>query len=207
MTKGLAVIGIDISTFQGTIDWGAVAQSKKVDFAYAKATEGETFADDQFARNWQTMKLRSVPRGAYHFFRFAGDPIRQADHFISVVQPEKGDLLPMVDVEVDDGVKSIDAKVGALASFIGRVEKALGGRRMVIYTGYGFWNGSMGGSDAFSGHPLWIAEYNSDLQPALPAGWNSWSIWQYSDAGSIPGIAGNVDLDRLNGDTLAPLLL
>jgi lysozyme len=201
------VKGIDISTFQGTIDWAAVSQSKQVDFAYAKATEGETFTDDRFERNWQTMKLRNVPRGAYHFFRFKGDPVRQADHFLSVIDPQKGDLLPMVDVEVDDGIGNIETKVNALSGFINRVEKALGGSRMVIYTGYGFWNASMGGSDAFSGHPLWIAEYNNDPVPVLPAGWKNWLIWQFSDAGHIPGISGSVDVDRLNGDTLAPLLL
>lgn len=199
--------GIDISTFQGTIDWGAVAQSQQIGFAYVKATEGGSFVDDQFARNWKTSALRGVPRGAYHFFRFAIDPLKQADHFVSVISPTKGDLLPMVDVEVDDGVISVDAKVDALSTFIVRVEKALGGRHMVVYTGYGFWNGSMGGSDAFSGHPLWIAEYNDDAAPALPAGWNDWLIWQYSDAGRVPGINANVDLDRLNGESLASILL
>jgi lysozyme len=198
--------GIDVSTYQGDIDWAAVKASGKAGFAYAKATEGTAFTDDRFAHNYATMKLRNVPRGAYHFFRFAADPVAQADHFLNAVPLERGDLLPMVDVEVSDGVSDIGAMVQSLAAFLQRVEGRLGGKRMVIYTGYAFWGAAMGGSDAFSGHPLWIAEYNDGAAPALPNGWNAWAIWQYSDAGSIPGIGGNVDMDRLNGEDLSPYL-
>lgn len=196
------MIGIDISYAQGAIDWAAVAAQGEVSFVYAKATEGLTLVDDQFARNWSVTKVRSIPRGAYHFFHFDLDPVVQAQHFLAVAQPAKGDLLPMVDVEVSSG-GDIETKVGRLSQFVTTVERAIGGKRMLIYSSYGFWNSSMGGSAAFSGHPFWIAEYNNDPQPTLPGGWNTWAIWQYSDAGSIAGINGSVDLDRLNGDAAA----
>ena len=57
----------------------------------------------------------------------------------------------------------------------------------------------MGGTDAFSGHPFWVAEYNNDDAPTLPNGMTQWVLWQYSSSGTIPGIAGRVDLDKLNG--------
>lgn len=196
------MIGIDISYAQGVIDWSAVAAQGNVSFAYAKATEGISIVDDQFERNWSVTRMRSIPRGAYHFFHFDVDPVAQAQHFLSVATPAKGDLLPMVDVEVPNG-DDLATKVAKLGQFITTVERAIGGKRMLIYSSYGFWNSSMGGSGAFSGHPLWIAEYNNDPQPSLPNGWNSWAIWQYSDAGSVAGINGSVDMDRLNGDAAA----
>lgn len=193
------MLGIDVSYAQGAIDWAGVLSQNTIGFAYTKATEGLSLVDDQFARNWQVTQQRGIPRGAYHFFHFSLDPVQQAQHFLNTVKPAKGDLLPMVDVEVDNGA-DIDVKVHTLSQFITTVERAIGGRRMLIYASYGFWNSAMGGSDAFSGHPLWIAEYNNDPQPTLPNGWNAWSIWQYSDAGSVTGISGSVDMDRLNGD-------
>lgn len=196
------MIGIDVSYAQGVIDWAAVATQGNVSFVYAKATEGLTLVDDQFARNRTVTMARSIPCGAYHFFHFDLDPLAQAQHFLSVAKPGKGDLLPMVDVEVSNG-DDIATKVAKLSQFITAVERAIGGKRMLVYSSYGFWNSSMGGSAAFSGHPLWIAEYNNDPQPTLPSGWNSWAIWQYSDAGSVAGISGSVDLDRLNGDGTA----
>lgn len=189
--------GIDVSYAQSAIDWSRVATSG-ISFAYAKATEGQSLVDDQFAANYRGLASSSIRRGAYHFMRFNVDPTVQARQFLDVANPTKGDLVPMVDVEASNGVPLSDC-IARLSTFIGIVEKRIK-RFMLIYTSYGFWNDTMGGSDAFSGHPLWIAEYNNDPVPTLPRGWNSWIIWQHSDAGSVPGIRSNVDLNRLNGD-------
>lgn len=140
------MLGLDVSYAQGTVDWHEVAKSGTVHFAYAKATEGVDLIDDQFTRNWKAARAVSVPRGAYHFFHFNSDAVSQAEHFIKTIEPAKGDLLPMVDVETDDGIVDIASKVQSLSRFITHVEKAIGGRRMLIYTSYGFWNDSMGGN-------------------------------------------------------------
>lgn len=199
MTKG-----IDVSSYQGFIDWAAVSSSGEVAFAYTKATEGVSVSDSQFARNWQVLsQRREIKRGAYHFFHFTSDPVAQANFFLAAANFQAGDLLPMVDVEVNDGVTDITQCVNILSQFLDCVERALGGKKVIVYTSYGFWNGSMNGSDAFSGHPLWIAEYNSDNAPTLPNGWNDWVIWQYESNGQINGITGDVDMDRLNGDAAA----
>ena len=78
------VRGIDVSHYQGAIDWGAV-RSGGVSFAYIKATEGADGVDDQFATNWQGAASAGVTRGAYHFYNFCKTGSEQADRFIATV--------------------------------------------------------------------------------------------------------------------------
>jgi lysozyme len=196
----VAVNGIDVSYAQGAIDWAGVSETE-IAFAYVKATEGISINDEQFSRNWSTSKARGIPRGAYHFFHFNDDPVSQANFFLAAANPQAGDLLPAVDVEVTDGMSNLMQLIQRLRAFISTVEQAISGRRMMIYTGWDFWNTSLAGSDAFSGHPLWIAEYNTDPAPSLPDGWTNWSIWQHQSNGSVSGINGDVNLDVLNGAT------
>jgi lysozyme len=200
--KFMALAGIDVSYSQGFVDWSGVSGAG-IAFAYIKATEGISINDSQFARNWSVSSARGVPRGAYHFFRFNDDPIAQANFFLASANPQAGDLLPAVDLESTDGVSDVTQLVRTLGAFTSRVEQALSGRRMMIYTGWGYWNSNFQGSDAFSGHPLWIAEYNNQPAPSLPNGWSNWSIWQHESNGSVAGINGDVDLDVLNGDAAA----
>ena len=75
-------------------------------------------------------------------------------------------------------------------------------RQAILYTSLNFWRESLNNSDAFRGHPLWIAQYEVDA-PELPGNWSQWLLWQYSDAGRIAGIAGDVDLNRFNGNLAA----
>lgn len=189
--------GIDVSDFQGDIAWSDVHASGLVAFAYAKATEGTDFVAETFLPNHAGCKAVGIPFGAYHFFRPETDGAEQAKHFLEAINGYQGTLLPMVDVEVSDG---FDAEhiVTELAAFNATVEKTLGGKRLIIYTDMGFWNDAVGGSDAFSGHLLWLAQFNAEPSPTLPMGWSSYAIWQYADNGAIAGIEGSVDLDRLS---------
>jgi len=90
------------SHYDDVVDWTKVKASGR-DFAIAKATEGDTFDDPQFATNWAAMKQAGVVRSAYHFFHSTDDPIVQADHLLSVMGPlEPGDLPPSLDLEVTE---------------------------------------------------------------------------------------------------------
>lgn len=193
------LLGIDVSDFQGRVDWTAVARSG-VSFAIAKASEGETVVAETFSRNWQTIKAAGLVRGAYHFFRPTADPVRQANTFLSTVKPELGDLPAVLDVEVDDGVDPGDLSDRVVQWL--KVVEAATGRQAMIYTSLTFWQTSLNDSDAFRGHPLWIAEYDVDA-PLLPGNWSDWVIWQYSESGSISGVEGDVDLNRFNGSIAA----
>jgi lysozyme len=196
--------GIDVSGNQGGVDFAALAASGGANYVYAKATEGVTFVDDHFALYHDACKKNNIPVGAYHFLRFntIDNPIAQAKHFLQTIAGREGELLPMVDVEVTDG-QPIATLTQTLDAFMSEVEQTLGGKRMLLYTFYSYWNSAMQGSNSFSGHPLWIAEYNSSAAPSLPGGFNDWVVWQWSSSGTVPGIGTSVDMDRLKTDQLS----
>ncbi len=194
------MLGVDVSLDQGQIDFCAL-RGAGVQFVFAKATEGLTYADGFFRTNHNAAKVAGIPFGAYHFVRFNDDPTAQANHFLSVINGYGGALLPMIDVETSDIPMTLDDRIAALATLCNTVQAAIG-KRPIIYSSYGFWEGTMGGTDAFAGHPFWIAQYPNTYvpgsSPVLPPGFSDWVIWQYSSAGQLAGIDPEVDLDILN---------
>ena len=185
--------GIDVSHWQGTVDWKAVA-ADGVEFAFIKATEGGDYVDPRFAANWAGAQRAGVVRGAYHFYRPQTDALAQAAHFLRTVQLAPGDLPPVLDVEVTDGRSAAQIAAG-VRTWLQEVERATG-RRPILYTRASFWTGQMGGG--FGGYPLWVAHYGVS-SPNIPAEWSGWTFWQHSDAGRVDGIGGNVDLNWFNG--------
>ena len=189
--------GLDVYHQNGTVDWQAIAASGW-SFAIAKATEGDTFVDDQFSGNWPAMKEVGLIRGAYHFFRPSTDPRRQAEHFLERVGAlEVDDLPPIVDIEVTDGLPAGEV-LDSLRLWIDRIGAA-SARRPIIYTYPFFWGNRLGNSPRFSECALWIADYSVRRQPRIPGGWRTWSIWQYSASGRTNGLEPPVDLNRSNG--------
>ena len=179
---GETVDGIDVSKFQGDIDWTAVKASG-IEYAFIRVSDGINTPDQKYQQNWDGAKAAGVLRGTYQFFRPTQDPIAQADLLLAAMGPlEPGDLPPVIDVEDDDGVDpaTIAAKVGL---WIDRVEAATG-RQPIIYTGKFFWNGFVQ-SDAFADYPLWIAQYGP-VCPDLPTAWSDWLFFQTSASGSPP---------------------
>jgi len=181
--------GIDVSHYQGRIDWRAVA-GEGIGFAYVKATEGVTFTDPAFARNWSGAAGAGIARGAYHRFRAGRDAVAQARHFLSVVTLRAGDLPPVLDVESADGV-SDTRLVRGVRTWLAEVEQATG-VRPIVYTKPGFRRAHLG--RALDDYPLWIAEYGVDA-PSV----DRWHLWQHSERGRVSGIGTEVDLDRFNG--------
>jgi lysozyme len=189
------ISGIDVSNWQGSIDWDSVAASG-ITFAFAKASEGITFTDAWFARNWSEMSRVGLYRGAYHFGRPAFDPVAQANHFVDVVQPVSGDLQLVLDLEVTDGRNP--AQVWAWTQAFANQIYQLTGRPGMVYTGYYFWRDRVGNPADNLNLPLWIAAWGVSW-PLVPRAWSTWTFWQYSTTGCIPGVGGNVDLDFFNG--------
>ncbi|MCA9581870.1 MAG: hypothetical protein KC416_08745, partial [Myxococcales bacterium] len=189
---GPTTAGIDVSYWQGTIDWNQVASSG-VEYAYMRVSDGTTFMDPKFQENWANSQAAGVRRGAYQFYRPNQDPIEQAKLFVEQMGPlGPNDLPPMLDLEVGSqaGVSPQQLVEGALA-WARYVEEATG-RRPVIYAGYYFWNADAGGSDAFADYPFWVPNYSSEW-PLVPDPWQTWTFFQHSATGRVPGIAGDVD--------------
>jgi GH25 family lysozyme M1 (1,4-beta-N-acetylmuramidase) len=204
---GSVLEGIDVSHWQGTIDWGKVAAAGKK-FAIIKATESIDFVDDHYATNHSAAKAKGIWTGAYHFARpssTAGDAVNEADWFASHIGLGAGDLIPALDLEVS-GSLSITALQSWVKSFLDRVTARTGVRPMV-YTSPAFWKKYMGDTTAIAdaGYKiLWVAHWGVSA-PTVPAsnwGGRGWTFWQYSNCGSVPGISGCVDLDRYNGTDL-----
>jgi len=180
--------GIDVSHFQGEVDWGAVAAAG-VRFAFIKATEGLDDVDPRFARNWQQSGAAGLLRGAYHFLHPNLDARQQAAHFLSVVTLDDDALPPALDVEVRNGVGPATLSA-CIETWLGTVEAALG-CKPVVYTDPSFWRDNVGAD--LASYPLWLACYAAT--PEVPASWQRWTFWQHSQSGAVNGIAGAVDLD------------
>ena len=187
--------GIDVSHYQPTIDWDKVAASH-VAFAFIKATEGTTLLDHSFADHWSGAKRADVLRGAYHFFRPKQDAVTQAKFFLAQLG-DPGELPPVVDVEVADGVAPSQIMDGVFA-WIDIVTKGLG--RPLIYTSPSFWNALPVTAELASKADLWVAHWAAH-DPARVTGWGKWAFWQFTNEATVPGIPGldHVDEDYFNG--------
>jgi GH25 family lysozyme M1 (1,4-beta-N-acetylmuramidase) len=188
--------GVTVSQYNGSIDWGQAASSG-IAFGYARATVGAAYVDPTFATNFAGMKSAGLAPGAYHFFHSNVDPNAQAANFLQTIGTlGPGDLPPMVDVEVSDG-QTAAVIAARLQTWVSIVQEATG-RTPVIYTSASFWKFSLGGNPNFASNPLWVANWGV-ICPSLPSPWQTWTFWEYSDLGQIPGIGPTVSLDMFNG--------
>ena len=194
--------GIDVSQWQGTINWAQVKAAGK-QFAVIRVSDGTGHIDPTFATNWRNAKAAGVAVGAYQFFEPGQDATAQADLLVSQLSSVgygAGDLPPVIDVEVTGGVS--DATVASrVNTWIARV-KSRTGRLPALYTSPGFWSGLGNPTPPLLPY-IWVAHWGVDC-PTLPPAWGRLRLWQYSSTGSVPGISGHVDLDQYNG-TLAEL--
>lgn len=190
---GYEVHGIDVSHYQADIDWRSVA-GQGVEFAFVKASEGMTLHDTLFCENWSALKEAGIRRGAYHFFRPRTAPFEQAINFQAVVKMEPGDLPPVLDVEVLDGVSKVEL-VSSVLTWLYLTEIHYG-VRPILYTNLKFYNKYLAGQ--FDEYPLWVARY-SRREP-IPACGRDWQFWQYGNRGSLNGIKGPVDFNVFRGN-------
>jgi GH25 family lysozyme M1 (1,4-beta-N-acetylmuramidase) len=196
--------GIDVWSGTGPIDWRRVKASG-VDFAYVRAAYG-VIEDGAALSNLEGAKAAGLVCGVYHFLRTTRSYQAQIDLMLQQIDAlgvGPGDIPPAVDVEDNprfDGnwspAKS-DGFLTALDRWIDAVRDKTGACP-VIYTRAGFW-AELGNPAGFAECPLWVASYRS-APPRLPQGWDRHTFWQYSEAGTVPGIAGPVDLNYFRGE-------
>lgn len=200
--------GVDVSKWQGTIDFGKVRASGR-SFVIAKATEGIGYADPAWPTNKANARTAGLALGAYHFARpdlNATNPAGEADWFVDTMDIQAGMLQPALDLEVP-GTLSVDGLTTWVRTFLQRVYDRTGARAM-IYTSPSFWKKYLGDTRWFADNGyqvLWVAHWTSGAAPTVPAsnwGGRSWTFWQYTNNGSVPGISARVDLDRFNGTDL-----
>lgn len=191
------VHGIDISHYQGKIDWETLSRNRHTEFPlcfiFLKATEGGDHGDDTFAQNFGEARKYGFIRGAYHYFIPKTDADKQADFFIRTVQLEKGDLPPVLDVETIGKKQSPQELKTAVKTWLDKVESHYG-VKPILYTSYKFKERYLNDS-VFNTYPYWIAHYYVDSVRYE----GKWNFWQHTDVGTVPGIEKEVDLNVFNG--------
>ncbi|MGL4199660.1 MAG: glycoside hydrolase family 25 protein, partial [Allorhizobium sp.] len=196
--KHHAVHGVDVSRWQGNIDW-ATLRSQGANFAYIKATDGGDHLDPMFHTNWKRAKEAGVKRGAYHFFYWCRVASEQADWFIRNVPRDPDALPPVIDVEYN-GESSCRFRLSPekarekMQVFMDRLERHYG-KRPVIYTAPDFYKDNLRGQ--FLDYPFWqrsVAAHPSKIYPD-----RKWVFWQYSGSGLSQGVNGKIDLNVFYG--------
>lgn len=192
--SGLTNEGIDVSHYQGEIDWNTVARTKLISYVYIKASEGETLTDDYYRTNIEGAKKAGLKVGSYHYYRPDANADLQFNNITSQIRKEEQDLAPIIDVE-KRGSKSHEDFINGLHSFLAKLEKHYG-CKPVIYTFQNFYNKYICGH--FKGYRMMIARYRED-EPTLDDG-QTYTAWQYTQRGKIDGIKGYVDRSMVMRD-------
>ena len=186
--------GIDVSRYQGKIDWQTVKTDKNVGYVYLKATEGASLVDVTYHYNLEEARKAGLKVGCYHFFSPTVDPETQFNNFTGVVKLEEQDLIPIIDVE-NCGRGSIDRFRKRLTEFLHMVE-AHYGIRPIIYTSSNFYNKYLAGK--YTDYKYMIARYKDEV-PDLTDD-IKFVMWQFTANGRIDGIHGPVDRSRFMDD-------
>jgi GH25 family lysozyme M1 (1,4-beta-N-acetylmuramidase) len=193
--------GIDVSAYQGNINWGSI--KPYIDFSYAKATEGTYYTNPDFYNQYEGPYYAGIIRGAYHFAipdNSSGQT--QADYFSAHGGGWSGDgkTLPgALDIEYNPyGSECYGLTHSQMVTWIWNFVKEYAYRWHVypaIYTTTDWWTSCTGNYGGFGNYdPLWIANYSASHGGTLPNGWGFYTFWQYRDNGMLPG-----DQDVFNG--------
>jgi lysozyme len=193
--------GIDVSSWQGVIDWSKV-KSTPVKFAYIKATEGATYTNPNFHRDWSQSREHGIIRGAYHFLAPTSEAEDQLANFAAVVRDlQAGDLPPALDIEGEKwGPLPAKRKWQLFSHWLAEAERAFG-VPPAIYIGFYFANDVLQtrGRNELLRYPLWVPNYHKIAQPLIPEPWQTYTFWQYTNQGTVDGVDGNVDRNRFEG--------
>ncbi|MEW6631300.1 MAG: GH25 family lysozyme [Pseudomonadota bacterium] len=197
--RHLAVHGVDVSRWQGDINWDKL-RAQGANFAYIKATDGGDHLDPMFMKNWRNADAAGLKRGAYHFFYWCRVASEQADWFIRNVPKVDGALPPVIDVEWngDSSCKrrpSRETVLEKMQVFMDKLERHYG-QRPIIYTSPDFYRDNLRG--AFPDYPFWLRAVAAHPSKVYPG--RKWVFWQYSGSGLSHGVTGRIDLNVFHGD-------
>uniref|UniRef100_UPI004024CAB2 glycoside hydrolase family 25 protein n=1 Tax=Prevotella sp. TaxID=59823 RepID=UPI004024CAB2 len=195
--EGYEIHGIDISHYQGKIDWeqlkNAMIEGCPVRFVIIKSTEGASRLDDHFRENFNQVRDYGFIRGVYHFWSNKSSAREQAYYFLDKVHLTEGDLPPVLDIEHKPADKSVDDFQRDVLTWLHIVEDKFHAKP-IIYTYYKFKEKYLS-APVFDDYPYWIAHYYVDKVQYQ----GKWKFWQHTDAGKLPGIKGYVDFNIYNG--------
>lgn len=193
LTASKTNFGIDISHYQGEINWEEVNLSEhKINYVFIRATMGKDGSDSKFQKNWINAKKNNYLRGAYHYYRPNENSVKQFLNFTRNVVLEPGDLPPVLDIE-EMSVYGRENLIAGILNWLRLVEDHYG-VKPVVYTGASFYQDHLKGR--LDPYPLWIAAYSgtSKLKGI------NWKFHQFSDRIKVNGINAPVDGNSFNGE-------
>ncbi|MBR2831220.1 hypothetical protein IKE83_02575 [Candidatus Saccharibacteria bacterium] len=192
--------GVDVSAYQGEISMSRLKE-QGIEFVYAKATEGSSYVDPNFAKNFAAAEAAGLPAGAYHFFSYESSGAAQAENFIAAVGSLEGRLIPVVDMELSKEQKAKAPEksevVSALRTFLAVIEEEYKVKPM-IYATKDYYEKYL--KDDFSSYPRWV---RSVYWPVYIEAGGDWLVWQYDDHGLLDGYKGEekyIDMNVINGN-------
>ena len=183
--------GIDISTHNGSIDFNAVKNSG-VEVVIIKATEGVDFIDNMVNQHYTGAKNAGLNIGFYHFMSEKTDPYRQAEDFYNCIKDKSYNVIPTLDIEVNNYGRSAAEITDRCLTFLNRF-KELSGKDCMIYTGGYFGRDNL--DSRIKNYPGWIAHYG--VSQPMETGFRVVGL-QYTETGRVNGVNGNVDINNFN---------
>lgn len=178
--------GIDVSKYQGKINWRSVAKSKTVKFVYIRATEGTSIKDSYYKSNVDSARKAGIYVGSYHVYSSKTTASQQFANFKSVVSKKKQDLIPVLDIE---GYHSGRLDMARVDKLLQLMESEYGVKPM-IYTSEKVYCDHFQGKK-YAPYHIFIAKYKGS--PSV-----RYTVWQHSRTGRVRGISGDVDLDKFH---------
>ena len=192
--------GVDVSEWQGDIDFDAVRRSG-VDIVYIRAGEGSNYTDAYLNQHYDGARAAGLKIGFYHYVTASNteEARQQAEFFYSLIRDKAIDCRPAMDFESFPGLDR--AEINAIGMAFMETLYGLLGYAPALYSDT--YNTANVWDSSFTAYPLWVAEYGPG-SPSNTGYWDTWDGFQYSDIGSVPGIRGAVDLDYFKDSILAP---
>ena len=190
------IFGIDVSQYQGTIDWDnveAVEEQFELKFVVVRATAGSNKVDLKFKKNWKNLTKSMYIQGAYHYYRPDENSTDQANNFIKNVKLRKGHLPPILDIEKMPKGQSMEKLKEGLQNWLTIVEKHYR-VKPIIYTGEKYYEDSL--QEDFPSYQFWIANYNPWKEKIE----DDYLMWQFTEKAQLHGIDELVDVNVFNGN-------
>lgn len=185
--------GLDVSRHQSNVNWQKVAEHERPYFVFIKATEGTLIVDPTYDKHRKELEAAQIPWGAYHFFGHRTSGREQAKNFIKTAKLERGNLLPVLDIEKHRFMKDPKRSVREAKAFCREIKRYYG-KNPIIYCSASFYDSYLKDDFSPSRYILWIADYRGQAPKV------DWTIWQHTDSHRIKGIRGSVDRNVFSGD-------
>jgi lysozyme len=193
--------GIDVSKWQGEIDWQAVRKAG-TRFVFIKATEGGDHLDERFYANWNGARSAGIAHAAYHFVFWCRPAHEQAEWFVKHIPNDPLALPPVLDVEWNGHSRTCPKKVPRevahekIRVMLAELERHTG-KRPIIYTDITFHKDVFEGTTEFNDYPFWIRSVAAEPQERYQD--RPWTFWQYTTTGRVLGVRGDVDRNAFYG--------